>query len=199
MMQAEIEISEIAAVTRSPGYIGIWLFLASETMLFVGLFGAYFVLSNENPLVFAQGQAELKFATAAFATAVLMFSGIAMQFAVSGRRIALLLSALAGLVFLQIAKIEYSELFHSPPEVTSIIISTGRMGFSGPSTNPHNNAFFDCFFTLTGVHAAHVLMGVIVMLILLPKMPQPAIRYLAMYWQFVDAVWICLFVIFYCI
>jgi heme/copper-type cytochrome/quinol oxidase subunit 3 len=179
-MHAEIQNREIGSVTRSPGYVGIWLFLASETMLFVGLFGAYFVLRNENPLVFAAGPHELSLPRAIVATVMLLLSSMAMYAAVRSRnisraKIALLTAAVLGILFLILTAMEFSSLLSSAP----------------------HNAFFDCFFTLTGVHAAHVFMGVLAMLVLLPKVPQPALKYLGLYWQFVDCVWIFLFFIFF--
>src|SRR5207302_9706434 len=66
----------------APGKLGIWLFLASEIMFFIGLLGTYIVLRSGSPHMFqAQGQT-LNKALAGVNTLVLIFSSLTMALAV---------------------------------------------------------------------------------------------------------------------
>ncbi|HMB96737.1 MAG TPA: cytochrome c oxidase subunit 3 [Tepidisphaeraceae bacterium] len=69
---------------------------------------------------------------------------------------------------------------------------------------PWKNIFYACYFTTTGVHAAHVIGGVLAMLFLTihairGKVLAPHIEYVGLYWHFVDLVWIFLFPLLYLI
>ena len=66
---------------------------------------------------------------------------------------------------------------------------------------PGGNSWANTYFLLTGFHALHVLVGIIAFLILLPmrqgKSSAGAIENVALYWHFVDIVWIFLFPMLY--
>jgi cytochrome c oxidase subunit 3 len=70
--------------------------------------------------------------------------------------------------------------------------------------SPRKNAFFACYFALTGVHGVHVVGGIIPMVILLVhtlrgRVLEHHIEYTGLYWHFVDLVWIFLFPLLYLI
>jgi len=101
----------------APGKLGIWLFLASEIMFFIGLLGTYIVLRSGSPHMFqAQGQT-LNKALAGINTLVLIFSSLTMALAVDaaqkanrGRLIAFLgLTVLMAFGFIGIKVIEYKD------------------------------------------------------------------------------------------
>ena len=56
--------------------LGIWLFLASEIMLFGALFSSYIILRSGDPLPFLTGQAKLNVPLATLNTAVLILSSV---------------------------------------------------------------------------------------------------------------------------
>lgn len=172
---------------------GIWLFLASEVMLFGALFTTYILLrigSTEWP------HGALDVPLAMTNTAVLITSSITMVMAWAslmmknfGRyRLFMGLTILLGVVFLVIKFFEYSH--H---------ISIGEI--------PSKNTFFAIYFTLTGLHGLHVIGGMIVNTYFWgpgSKMwkTEPArftnrIEVAGLYWHFVDLVWIFLFPVLY--
>jgi cytochrome c oxidase subunit III len=69
----------------------------------------------------------------------------------------------------------------------------------------HTNLFGTCFYSLVGLHASHVIVGLIMMLLVLVLAvgrkvhPRHAerVKVLAMYWHFVDAVWVVVFSVVY--
>ncbi len=106
----------------APGKIGIWLFLASEIMFFIGILGSYIVLRSGSPQVFEAHAASLSKPLAALNTLVLIFSSLTMALAVDAsqrgdrrRTSAFLAVTLAcAFGFLVIKSIEYrSKLHHS--------------------------------------------------------------------------------------
>jgi len=175
------------------GKLGIWLFLASEVMLFGALFSTYIILrvgAREWP------HGELNIWLGAINTVILISSSVTMVMAWAslkmndwGKHRIYLISTfvLAGL-FLVNKYFEYSAHF-----------ATGEY--------PSHSTFLAIYYTLTGLHGLHILAGMIVMLYLIgpgAKMwkrnaDQFANRIEAtgLYWHFVDLVWIFLFPVLY--
>jgi cytochrome c oxidase subunit 3 len=80
--------------------------------------------------------------------------------------------------------------------------------FEWHGTSPgHAELFFDLYFLMTGVHALHMLIGLGVLLVLLIKASRGGllgdfsapVRVTALYWHFVDVVWVFLFPLLYLI
>lgn len=173
------------------GKLGIWLFLASEVMLFGSLFSALIVL-RVGAGSWPHGWEILNIPIATINTMVLIVSSVTMVMAwaslkmgsIAGFRRNLGLTVLLGLAFLVFKGIEYNEKFHH--------------GYF-PST--HN--FFATYFTLTGLHGLHVIGGILVNAYLLfpgsamwktePERFTNRIEIAGLYWHFVDLVWIFLF------
>ena len=132
------------------GKIGIWLFLASEVMLFGALFASYIML-RVGAASWPPGATYLNIPLATVNTVVLISSSITMvlAWAAAARRdkgkfrVYMGLTILAGFVFLGIKYVEYSAKFHH--------------GYL-----PHTNTFLAIYFTLTGLHGLHVIGGMIV-------------------------------------
>jgi cytochrome c oxidase subunit 3 len=188
-------------VTGLPnGKLGIWLFLASEVMLFGALFSSYVLLrtgaAHWPPIEPGQppqlSSEILNVPLATLNTAVLITSSITMVMAWASLklnslpRFRLYLGAtiVLALVFLVVKYFEYShkfELGHSPS---------------------HNN-FYAIYFTLTGLHGLHIVGGILVNFYLLtvgsklwktdPEQFTNRIENAGLYWHFVDLVWIFLF------
>ena len=175
--------------------LGMWLFLVSEIMLFTGLLGAYIVLRAGIPDWPAPGH-NLKISLAALNTFVLLTSSMTMALGVAAvekrdtARLRLFLAAtiLLGLVFLGVKGFEYSEKFHH-----------GHV--------PGSGIFWDCYFTLTGFHGLHVLVGILINLWVLgltfgrgfQEQKGHLVEISGLYWHFVDVVWIFLFPLLYLI
>jgi len=186
--------SEDHVVAFERARFGMWLFLASEIMFFAGFIGAYVVLRMANPQLAEAGQHVLSWPLAAINTAVLIVSSLTMVLAVhhisKGNRgkceDMIMLTAVLGTIFLVIKGFEYAAKFgHSPP------------------ITPMTSSFWSSYFLMTGFHGLHVLGGIIALIFLLfyVKNYGPTryakVENVALYWHFVDLVWIFLFPIVY--
>ena len=168
--------------------LGIWLFLASEVMLFGAFFSAYALLRFSAPM-WPDALSLLDFNYAAVNTLVLVVMTILTWQArkapaAAARRLLLVASTLA-LTFLVIKVLEYR-------------------GELGRGLVPSANTFLATYFTLTGLHALHVLGGLVANLWTLAgagKVPQAMTRgrlsALSLYWAFVDVVWLLIVVFVY--
>lgn len=184
-----------AAVRRggarpAPLVLGMVLFITSETMFFGALFGAYFTLRSE-AAVWPPAGVHLDLLEMGFATAILLGSSIPAHLAEQAIRAGrfgpalrrLVLTAAMGLVFLGLKLHDWA-----------------TAGFTVAS-----HAYGTIFFTLTGFHALHMAVGVILLLGLAAKVRGGAYRArgpgvgtggpeaVIYYWHFVDAVWIAVF------
>ena len=100
--------------------LGMWLFLATEVLLFGGLFCAYAVFRGNHPDLFAWGSQFLDVKFGAVNTVVLIFSSLTMASAVTlvqlNRRwpviVALGLTFLCGVIFMAVKSVEYEHKFH---------------------------------------------------------------------------------------
>lgn len=168
--------------------LGMWLFIASEVMLFGALFSAYALL-RANASAWPLGRAVLNLPIGSINTVVLLTMTALVwrtrsASVSSGRRLLLAGTALAAL-FLALKGFEYrAEFLHG--------------------WRPSTDTFFATYFTLTGLHAVHVLVGAVANLWAVAgaaavgdAMAMGRFRSLALYWAFVDVVWLVMFVLFY--
>jgi len=183
-------------VTGLPnGKFGIWLFLASEVMLFGALFSSYVLIRTQAPHWPPEGGLSseiLNVPLATLNTAVLITSSITMVLAWAscklGRidrfRLWMGLTIALAFCFLVIKYFEYSDKFHH-----------GHV--------PAFNNFYAVYFTMTGLHGLHVIGGIVVNTFLLtvgtrlwktdPEHFTNRVENAGLYWHFVDLVWIFLF------
>jgi cytochrome c oxidase subunit 3 len=177
------------------GKLGIWLFLASEVMLFGALFSTLILLRTGSP-TWPHGWKELNVPLATINTFNLIASSVTVVLAWANLRLGNLKKAklflgitlLCGFVFMGIKTYEYASKFQH---------------HHFPSTNN----FYATYFVMTGLHGLHVLGGMIVFAYLLltadkwyaAKRDQftNRVEVTGLYWHFVDLVWIFLFPILY--
>ncbi len=177
------------------GKIGIWLFLASEVMLFGSLFASYVMLRVGAP-EWPAGATYLDVPLATLNTVVLISSSVTMVLAwaslVKGQygrfRLFLGITILCGLAFLVVKYFEYSTKFHH-------------------GLFPSTNTFLAVYFTLTGLHGLHVMGGMAVnswlwgpgsrMLKTDPVHFTNRVENAGLFWHLVDLVWIFLFPVLY--
>lgn len=177
------------------GKLGIWLFLASEVMLFGGLFAAYIMLRVGGP-TWPVGADILSVPMATFNTVVLITSSITMVMAWAAlmRRnygtyqLYMFATVGLGLVFLTVKYFEYSHKLHD-------------------GLYPSTSTFLAIYFTLTGLHMLHVIAGMVVITYfalagrsMFRKNPQwltNRVEHTGLFWHFVDLVWIFLFPVLY--
>ena len=175
--------------------MGIWLFLASEVMLFGALFSSYILLRVSNH-AWPHGYELLNIPFATINTFLLMSSSISMIMAWGALklnnfkkyRLYLGITILLALTFLCIKAFEYRAEFHE-------------------NLFPRTNTFLALYFTMTGIHALHIFGGVLVhsynwifgrkMWETEPERFTNRIEIAGIYWHFVDLVWIFLFPVLY--
>ena len=175
------------------GKLGIWLFLASEVMLFGALFSTYIILRTGS-VEWPHGELNVWLGMAN--TFILIGSSVTMVMAWASlkigewgkHRIYLILTFLLAAGFLVNKYFEYAD--H---------IARGE--------GPAHSTFLAIYFTMTGLHGLHILGGMAVMGYLIgpgaklfrtdPEQFTNRIEYTGLYWHFVDLVWIFLFPILY--
>jgi cytochrome c oxidase subunit III len=184
-------------VTGIPnGKLGIWLFLASEVMLFGALFSALILLrvgADHWPHGVEEG---LSIPLATLNTLVLITSSVTMVMSWASLKLNqygrfqfyFAVTILFAFVFLVIKYIEYSDKFHH-------------------GHYPRTNNFYATYFTMTGLHGLHVIGGIVVnsYLLLMGRRQwnrdrdrfTNRIEFAGLYWHFVDLVWIFLFPVLY--
>ena len=188
--------------------IAIWAFIGSECLFFGSLISTYLIYKGRslvgpfphepwtNPATGERFTAILNIPVTSASTFVLLMSSLFMVLAHSAvsrgdrkySKIWLLGTALAGTMFLGFQAYEFTSFIHE-------------------GLTPRTNLFGSSFFILTGFHGAHVTAGVIWLLTLffidLKRGLRPAdainVDLCALYWHFVDVVWIAIFTLIYLI
>jgi cytochrome c oxidase subunit 3 len=194
--------------------IGMWVFLVTEVMFFGGMFLAYFVYRQWYPAAFASASNNTSLWIGATNTTVLICSSLTMAMAVHfaslGKQkliiVFLLLTLMLGGTFLGVKAYEYHDKWvrHEVPghnfdcrdEAGKPCVDAG-----------HTPLFFALYFGMTGLHATHMIVGAVIILVLIRNARKglytPAwytpVELFGLYWHFVDIVWIFLFPLFYLI
>jgi cytochrome c oxidase subunit 3 len=183
-----------------PGMMGMYIFLASEVMFFGSLFAVYFYLygshlvwpppapSNSNEFYVAVWPIPVINTILLFSSAFTCHFGLEAIRHDNRRRFFTLWTAtiLLGLAF------EFGQLYE-------FINAFGR------GLNLTVNSFASAFFIMTGFHGAHVLGGLILLILILYRASKGqfsskhhvGVAAVTLYWHFVDVVWFFLFAILY--
>ena len=174
-------------------YLGFWIYLMSDCLIFAILFAVYAVLGGN----YAAGPAPkdlFELPLVALNTAMLLFSSITYGFAMlqmaqgkkAGTLIWLAITAVFGMAFLGIEMHE----FHT-------MIAEGA--------TPQRSAFLSSFFTLVGTHGLHVTFGLVWLFTLMTQIGihgltsanQRRLTCLSLFWHFLDVIWIGVFTFVY--
>ena len=178
------------------GKLGIWLFLASEVMLFGALFATYVIL-RIGSASWPAGSSILSVPIGTLNTVVLITSSVTMVFA---------------WVSLKEGKFENYKRFMGATILLALLFFGVKFFFEYlPKFHHHmfpsKNTYLAIYFVLTGLHALHVLGGVLVnayfwgpgakMWQKEPERFTNRVEIAGLYWHFVDLIWIFLFPILY--
>lgn len=185
--------------------IGMWAFMAQEVLFFSGLFVAYAVVRYYFPEMFAHASGLLDWRLGFINTFVLIFSSYTMVMSVYyiqiGERIKTLtnlgITFFLATAFLVIKGFEYSSK-----------ISHGYlpgMMFNGEGLYDSLHIFFGLYYTITGLHAIHIIVGMFLIIWLMVRVYKgnvnkeyfTPVEMVGLYWHFVDIVWIFLFPLLY--
>jgi nitric oxide reductase NorE protein len=176
------------ALSRLPGNPMIWILILSELAAFGAFFIAFAAARLTEPELFRTAQAELDRFLGAVNTLVLVTSGLCAALAVRARldgevgrcRAWLGGAMLLGLVFLAVKLLEYAD----------------KIGRGLTLTTNH---FFELYYLMTGFHALHVVMGVVLLGIVAWRASQENVETGTAFWHMVDLIWVMLFPVVYLI
>lgn len=192
--------------------LGIWIFLLTEVMFFGGLFLGYIVYRGMFPEAWHLGSGKLDIVLGATNTVVLIFSSLTMAMAVRSAQVGsrrgcanfLLATIILGTAFLGIKSIEYGHKFF--PHGDYYLVPGEHFHLASPFAD-QVQIFFSFYFTMTGMHAIHMIIGIGVLIYLYLKALKGGyhenyynpVEVTGLYWHFVDIVWIFLFPLLYLI
>jgi cytochrome c oxidase subunit 3 len=173
--------------------LGVLLFIASEVMLFGSFFTAYFFVRVVNGIDWPPEEFHLPVFVAGVNTAILLTSSFTVHWALQsikrgyrpGLQAGLVITFFLGLAFLLTQVTEYA-----------------RVGFA-----PSDGSFGTIFFCLTGLHGAHVFVGLCLLLMATVRAfrghfsPEAhwGVELPGIYWHFVDVMWIVVYTTIYVI
>jgi cytochrome c oxidase subunit III len=178
-----------------PQFLGMLLFIISEVMVFAAFFTAYFFIRVvQGEPWFPFGEFSLPVAVAGVNTAILLSSSLTMHWALesikrgdrAGMKAGLMLTTLLGLTFLFVQVNEYISL-------------------TGEGLTPAAFAQGSVFYGLTGLHGAHVAVGLTLLVFATIRAyrghftPEEhrGVEVPGIYWHFVDVMWIIVFTTIY--
>jgi cytochrome c oxidase subunit 3 len=189
--------------------LGFWLFLATEILLFGGLFAAYFYYHEVYLEDFVAGGKLLDWRMGSINTVILIVSSFTMAMGVRSAQLSqkkamiiyLVLTFLCACGFMVVKYFEYTHKIHlgllpgvycnpTSPELTAI---------------EHLPMFLALYWTMTGIHGFHVFLGMVVIAWLIWRGAKGELHeghYLpvdlvGLYWHLVDLIWIFLFPLLY--
>jgi cytochrome o ubiquinol oxidase subunit III len=174
-------------------YLGFWLYLMSDCLVFAVLFATYGVLGGNYAA--GPGPKDLfDLSLVAVNTTMLLLSSITYGFAVLEMQkdrtqqmlMWLVITMLFGAAFLTIELTEFAHMIHE-------------------GATPQRSAFLSSFFTLVGTHGLHVTFGIVWMITLMVQVwrfglneaNKRRLLCLSMFWHFLDVVWIGVFTFVY--
>jgi nitric oxide reductase NorE protein len=179
---------------RLPGVDGVWVFIGADSVIFAILFLSFMQERLKNPAIFEASRQTLNMHLGGIDTLILLTSSWSVALAVQAMKrneidrepLLLLGGAVTGLMFMVSKAIEYFQKF--------------AHGIT-PGTNP----FFMWYFTLTGIHLIHVVVGTSMLTYLwirsrrgtYDSLHRAVPESVASYWHLVDLLWVVLFPLLY--
>ena len=186
--------------------LGMWLFLATEILLFGGLFAAFAIYRHFHLAQFHAGSHHLDWKLGALNTIVLLASSWTAALAVDAAKQGknknclnlLLITIGCGFIFLIVKYFEYAHKYH-------LGNFPGLSTWMNPEMVSEYHIFFALYFCMTGLHGLHVIigMGILGWVASKAKNDRFSGRYYtpvevgALYWHLVDLIWIYLFPLLY--
>jgi len=186
--------------------LGMWLFIFTEILLFGGLFIVYSVYRYKHPVEFHLAHLELDVTIGFINTIILLVSSMTVAMSITAmqlgnKKLSLILLAitlLLALAFLVNKYFEWGAKIHHdiyPGSEFLMSLSKGDM------------LFFGLYFFMTGLHALHIIVGMVLLSVIFVKVKngsviQNRVSLLengGLYWHLVDLIWIFLFPLFYLI
>lgn len=187
--------------------LGMWVFLATEVLFFGALMATFSVYRFLNFHAFSEAARHTDLILGSINTGVLLTSSLSMAISVhlakEGRfkaaALALLITGLLGAGFLSIKGLEWAK------EIREGLWPGPGFDFPIAADAAGARLFFCMYFCMTGLHAFHMIFGLIAVAIIatlcaagkLDKDDTAVVENLGLYWHFVDIVWIWLYPLLY--
>lgn len=190
---------------RAAAHFGIWVFLASEMLFFGALLLAYTVCRIDHIAAFQAAALQTNIVYGTLNTVILLTSSVTMAVAAQGAAAGqglramilacLLVTALLGAAFLVVKGFEYRE------DIEKHLVPGSHFALQQAGAQ----LFFGLYWIITGVHAIHLTIGIILVgrLALLGYLDRvrldcnPELGVTALYWHLVDVIWIFLYPLIY--
>lgn len=185
---------------------GMWLFLFTEMLLFGGLFVVYSVYRFRNAEAFHLAAKELSVPIGTINTIILLISSAMIAMSITAiqkknKKFSLLLLGITiflGLAFLVNKYFEWGGHIKEHIYPGSPVLALRGQG---------DVLFFGLYFFMTGLHALHIIIGLVFIGIITSKIYRDKITFdnhvllenSGLYWHLVDLIWIFLFPLFYLI
>ncbi len=197
---------ELHQIDRNSGVMGMWIFLFTELFLFGGLFLAYAVFRAKYPEGFHQAGLELNTTIGALNTVILLISSATVAMSISALQMKkkqlslglLTVTLLLAGAFMVNKYFEWTHKFHYGIWPGSEVVENMERG---------ELVFFGLYYMMTGLHALHIIIGGILILVTMKKIQEDKVRFdhtmllenAGLYWHLVDLIWIFLFPLLYLI
>ncbi len=198
--------------------LGFWLFLFTEFFLFAAMFLIYAVYRGEYIDGFQAASAKLSIPIGTINTCILLFSSWTVVLALKAMKLGntkhylifMFSSVIAGLTFLGIKSFEwmgkFSHGYYLSTRANIEVDKASELLQVGPNMLPEGEVlFFALYFVMTGIHALHIIIGLILFVIGMRKVKNwtdkekqlGLMENFGLYWHLVDVIWIFLFPLFY--
>jgi len=185
----------------------MWVFLGQELLFFGGLFVAYIVFRFLHPDMFMDASHHLSWKMGATNTVILLLSSFTMVMGVRATQLSKRILAIKYLTatFLFAGAFMVVKFFEYAEKVRHGFLPARF--FTGESAYETTHIFYGLYFTMTGLHGLHVVvgMGLLIWLIIRTKKGHfhadyyTPVEMVGLYWHLVDLIWIFLFPLYYLI
>ena len=193
---------------RESATLGMWVFLVTEIMFFGGLFAAYLVYRTAHYDAWVIGSEHMDFWIGTINTVILLCSSLLVALAVHAVQVGhnktcalyLWIASVMGAAFLVLKGFEY----HAHFVEGAVPGALWKLAVPDPQAV---QMFFYIYFVMTGLHALHVTIGIVLLAVIAwyaargaysPAYHNP-VHISGLYWHFVDVVWIFLYPLLYLI
>ncbi|MGZ4812654.1 MAG: cytochrome c oxidase subunit 3 family protein [Terriglobales bacterium] len=193
---------------RASATLGMWVFLVTEIMFFGGLFAGYVVYRTTHYDAWLIGSEHMEFWIGTINTVILLCSSLLVALAVHASQVGrgrtcavyLWIASVMGVAFLALKGFEY----HAHFVEGAVPGAFWKLAVADPRSV---QMFFYIYFVMTGLHAIHVTIGVVLLAVIgwfaakgrySPAYHNP-VHVSGLYWHFVDVVWIFLYPLLYLI
>lgn len=203
---------------------GVWLFMATEIMMFGGLFVGYFIYRAMFHDMYIVGGDSLDWKLGALNTVVLLISSFTMAQAVTdvmkGQNkkalTKIIITTVCAVGFMVVKYFEYTAKFDHGlfpgldmwnPDMTYLASHVRDQAFMTELDPSNLRLFYVLYFAMTGLHGLHILIGIGLMIWLMRRLKRgdftpkyfTAVEGVGLYWHIVDIIWIFLFPLMYLI